>query len=422
MLLHQEIKGFEEYTGFKEGIHYTSWRDFEDLRTKIDYYLTNETERIKIASEGSRACLSEHTYDKRMEQLFEYLKTVKPQDRSISGNVICRDEIKTIEQVVETLNEFCDEVIVTDTGSIDSTREKLTELAEKYQKLHVYDFPWTDNFADARNFCMDKSIKQWIFWMDCDDVLPAVLVKSLKNFRNWDTSKSGMYNPQAYKFVCRDNKSNASLHQTRLFRNLPDVEWEEGLHETVDGSLIRLGVQVYAMEDREVVHTGYDTPEKVRLKQMRNIHILEKEMQKRGESPLLWYFFSQCLCSMTEWHRAIIIYRDKILDNKKFKGQLDKDFISYVHWAIGFAYKQIDMQEQATMWLEKSTFIDSYFVRAAMKGFGNAHELLEKFITTKPPMDYPSYSRGWKKEAIDHLVNYYKDGTKKLGKMKETIS
>lgn len=57
----------------KEIVEFTS---LQDCRNKIDYYLKNETERIQIAKNGINRILKEHTYDNRLDEIFQTLKTV----------------------------------------------------------------------------------------------------------------------------------------------------------------------------------------------------------------------------------------------------------------------------------------------------------------------------------------------------------
>jgi glycosyltransferase involved in cell wall biosynthesis len=35
----------------------------------------------------------------------------------------------------------------------------------------VFDFPWCDSFAAARNECLRHATGEWIFWLDADDRL-----------------------------------------------------------------------------------------------------------------------------------------------------------------------------------------------------------------------------------------------------------
>jgi hypothetical protein len=50
------------------------YKSFEDLKEKIDYYLNNESERLRISENGFNKVKKEHTYFKRTEQLIEIIK------------------------------------------------------------------------------------------------------------------------------------------------------------------------------------------------------------------------------------------------------------------------------------------------------------------------------------------------------------
>jgi spore maturation protein CgeB len=55
----------------KELAEFTSWQNCLDL---IDYYCEHDEERERIAMAGREKVLSEHTYDRRVEQIFEVCK------------------------------------------------------------------------------------------------------------------------------------------------------------------------------------------------------------------------------------------------------------------------------------------------------------------------------------------------------------
>lgn len=69
LMLQQWFDGYEELLGLVDGKHWVLWRDFDDLRAKLDYYLTHEDERRKIAQAGTLEVLRNHSFDKRIEEL-----------------------------------------------------------------------------------------------------------------------------------------------------------------------------------------------------------------------------------------------------------------------------------------------------------------------------------------------------------------
>ena len=85
---------------------------------------------------------------------------------SISLCMIVKNEEKVIERCLRSVKNLVDEIIIVDTGSTDKTKE----IVHKYTN-NVYDFKWCDDFSKARNFSFSKATKEYILWLDADDVI-----------------------------------------------------------------------------------------------------------------------------------------------------------------------------------------------------------------------------------------------------------
>jgi hypothetical protein len=59
--------------GFQSGVHFVGVRSEAEIFESVRYYLSHEPERCRIAEEGRKKVLREHTYDSRAEEL---LRTV----------------------------------------------------------------------------------------------------------------------------------------------------------------------------------------------------------------------------------------------------------------------------------------------------------------------------------------------------------
>src|SRR5207248_1654561 len=68
-----------------------------------------------------------------------------------------------------------DEIIVVDTGSTDRTKESALQFGAK-----VFDFPWVDSFAAARNETLRHATGRWTFWLDADDRIDEVNRQKLR--------------------------------------------------------------------------------------------------------------------------------------------------------------------------------------------------------------------------------------------------
>ena len=83
---------------------------------------------------------------------------------TISVCMIVKNEEKVLERCLDSLKGLWEELIIVDTGSTDSTKT----IAKKYTDK-VYDFSWTGNFSDARNYSFSKAGCDYIYCADADE-------------------------------------------------------------------------------------------------------------------------------------------------------------------------------------------------------------------------------------------------------------
>ncbi len=82
--------------------------------------------------------------------------------------MIVKDEEEVLARCLQSAKQLVDEIVIVDTGSTDKTKE----IARSFGAA-VYDFPWVDDFAKARNFSFSKATGDYLLWLDADDVIPA---------------------------------------------------------------------------------------------------------------------------------------------------------------------------------------------------------------------------------------------------------
>ncbi len=59
--------------GFKDGEHLIIYKDWKDLKNKIDYYLNNDKEREEIAKNGMNLVIEKHSNDVRIKEMTEII-------------------------------------------------------------------------------------------------------------------------------------------------------------------------------------------------------------------------------------------------------------------------------------------------------------------------------------------------------------
>ena len=103
---------------------------------------------------------------------------------SISLCMIVKNEEDTLPRCLRSAAGLVDEIVVVDTGSTDRTKEVAREFTDR-----VFDFPWNDDFSQARNYSFQLARCQYCLWLDADDVLPASTVETLEKLKekhyNW---------------------------------------------------------------------------------------------------------------------------------------------------------------------------------------------------------------------------------------------
>ena len=93
----------------------------------------------------------------------------------VSLCMIVKNEEKNLPDCLASIRDAVDEIVIIDTGSTDGTRQIAASFGAR-----VFDLPWSDSFADARNASIEHARGEWIFWMDADDRIDAGNLEKLK--------------------------------------------------------------------------------------------------------------------------------------------------------------------------------------------------------------------------------------------------
>ena len=144
---------------------------------------------------------------------------------TLSLCVIFRDNIDTIEPLLNSIRNVADEYVFTDTGSTDGTRSKIQHFL-KSAKGKITDFEWCDDFAKARQANFQAATGRWRMFLDSDDVL--VGGETLRNFiHRLDTEA-----PQiAGAYISYDYDIMEELNTMRLARWDCGWYWSDSIHE-----------------------------------------------------------------------------------------------------------------------------------------------------------------------------------------------
>lgn len=196
---------------------------------------------------------------------------------SLSFCAIVKNEAQNLPRCLTSVREFVDEMIVVDTGSEDAT----VAIAQQYGAA-VKHFSWCNNFSTARNFAISQVAGDWILTLDADEEL-------IVNDRNWRSCLSMDPDVLLYSMILLDvHQPITGLPTTRLFRNLPEMQYAGRYHEQLlyQGQTINL-TQVESLQSVHILHYGYEASQLVQKRLHRDIPLLEQTRQQEGLNLLL---------------------------------------------------------------------------------------------------------------------------------------
>ena len=149
---------------------------------------------------------------------------------TISLCMIVKNEEESLGRCLESLKGIVDEMIVVDTGSEDRTVEIAKEFGAK-----VYDFKWTGDFSDARNYSFSLATCDYIYSADADEELDEDnrqrFIQLKKDIEELDIDIVQMYycNQLSFRTVYNYDREL----RPKLFKRVRSFRWEDPIHEQV---------------------------------------------------------------------------------------------------------------------------------------------------------------------------------------------
>lgn len=203
---------------------------------------------------------------------------------TISLCMIVKDEELTLDRVLTCAQQFADEIIIVDTGSLD----KSIDIAKKYTDK-IFQFKWCEDFSKARNFSFDQATKDYIIWLDADDYIDSINIQKIISLKNSSTPAD------VYMFKYIMGETNFEFYRERLLKNNNGYKWAGFVHEAIAPS----GKIEYV--DIEIIHKKIKkNPPK------RNLNLYNSAL-KRGIklTPREMYYYSRELYYNGYYSKAI---------------------------------------------------------------------------------------------------------------------
>ena len=167
--------------------------------------------------------------------------------------MIVKNEEKVLDRCLSSIADLCDEVVIVDTGSTDSTKS----IAAKYTD-HVYEFKWIDDFSAARNYAFSKCTCDYIYSADADEYLDEENQTSFKNLLSVLDPAIEIVQMHYYEPGISDVLNSRSEYRPKLYKRLRTFRWVDPVHETVATDPLVFDSDIVVTHAPEKLHTARD--------------------------------------------------------------------------------------------------------------------------------------------------------------------
>lgn len=224
----------------------------------------------------------------------------------LSACMIARDEADILGQALANLRGVVDEFVLVDTGSSDDT--VAVAAAHGARVLHR---PWDGDFSAARNYAIAHARGEWLFVVDCDEMLDGAGRSELARLaaqppeRAWAMVQRN-YLPAEHQgvpatslagFTASDGRLPEAAafpgfvpaFQVRLFPRREGVRYEGRVHEDLSPSLAAHGLAVEPC-DIVVHHFGKVRDQAVMERKARLYEALSRrKLEENPDDPVAAY-------------------------------------------------------------------------------------------------------------------------------------
>lgn len=193
----------------------------------------------------------------------------------ISTVVICFNEAEKLQRCLKSVEDFSDELVVVDLGSLDNSIEVARKFGAK-----VFRHQFVSFVELARDFAISKASEDWILVLDPDEEIGKDLREKLKEvvkkqaFTAVNIPRKNIF---FGKWIAHTNWWPD--RHIRFFKK-GKVSWSDKIHSypRVEGEALNLE----AREDLAILHLGYQSINEFILRQNRYSGIEAKNLYDQG--------------------------------------------------------------------------------------------------------------------------------------------
>jgi tetratricopeptide (TPR) repeat protein len=330
---------------------------------------------------------------------------VRPIDQSqvvrktVSLCMIVKNEGTHLARCLHSVKPIVDELIIVDTGSTDRTRDIASVFGAR-----VFDLPWEDDFAVARNFSLSKARGDWILVLDADEVISGKSHDALRRLlqqpmesgscafrvqtRNYTNHANTIgWKPNRGEYPDEEGMGWFPSDKVRVFPNDARIRFTNPVHELVEPCLRELKIPIRAC-DIPVHHYGKlgETLTQEKTKQYRTLSQKKLQKTRRDASGLRELAIQST--QLNKYEEALDLWKELLKQQpKSTETHLN---MSAAYWNLG-RYPDALKSARKALHLSPEVREASFNQAIALLMMGRVEEaksILERLVDQHP--DYPA--------------------------------
>ncbi|MDD2501826.1 MAG: glycosyltransferase [Geobacter sp.] len=298
---HEQLRGAEQI--LRELRHFyadvsvlTSLHIDLQLRLQQDQMAMDAIEALLVQSPPSNGLYEAALQVRRRLGALQIAAERLQQGMAVSLCMIVKDEEQNLPACLHSIRPLVDEIIIVDTGSTDRTVAVATIFG-----ADVLETDWIGDYAAIRNMALARAQGNWIVVLDADEVISSYDYPVFRQMLAAAGGKKLAYSITTRNYTNRLDVENWQANtgeylkeeagrgwmpsdKVRLFPNLPDIRFENQIHEMVEPTLERLDIPVKECE-LIVHHYGYLDERRQQRKKMYYYELGRRKYLESGGAP-----------------------------------------------------------------------------------------------------------------------------------------
>ena len=242
--------------------------------------------------------------------------------KQLSAFILTYNSEKYLDRIILQLGKTCDEILVVDSGSRDSTKY----VAEKHHCRFL--FRAFDNFKNQRTFAVDNCMHDLVLMVDSDEIPDDELISSLNKLKNGEVLLDayrlkrdwyvlGKKIHALYPVVSPDFPVRLFDRRKSNFKNSPVVHEEPS------------GYQSIAVLGGALHHYTFESKQEIKEKLERYTLLSAETLLKKNKSLSVIQQWLSSIAAFLKWYFGMGGWKDGVTGIVLAKYAFDYTFLKY---------------------------------------------------------------------------------------------